>query len=76
MSIIVIRGDLREQLLAAKTETELRDENGNFLGRFVPPMPKIPDLDITEEELASLLAPDRKTYTTDEVLAYVKGLTP
>jgi hypothetical protein len=74
MSIIVVRGELRAQLLAATTESELRDEDGTVLGRFVPPL-KIPDLDLTEEELASLLAPDRKTYTTAEVLAYCKGLT-
>jgi hypothetical protein len=72
MSVIVISGDLREQLLAASGEAELRDESGRVLGKFVPVA--IPELDMTPEEIEAAMSPDRKTYTTAEVLAYVKGL--
>lgn len=56
-------------------EVELRDDHGNLIGRFAPPSRAIPpDFDLTEEEVADLLRPDRKTYTTAEVLAHAKGM--
>jgi hypothetical protein len=71
MSVIIVTGTIRDQLLASEGEVEIRDEAGNVIGSFLPPLP---DLDLTPEELARELASDRKTYTTAEVLAYVKGL--
>ncbi|HKB41373.1 MAG TPA: hypothetical protein VKD72_33415 [Gemmataceae bacterium] len=75
MTVIVVPSPLREQLMVLKEGAELRDEKGELLGRFVPPAYEVPELDLTEEEIASLLAPERKTYTTAEVLEYLKGLT-
>jgi len=40
----------------------------------IPPEFEIPELHLTEEELASRLDPNAKTYTTEEVLAYAKSL--
>ena len=72
MGILVISGPLRDQLLAMSAETELRDESGKVLGRFVPHIDIGPEP--TPEEIAAQLAAGRKTYTTTEILAYVKGL--
>jgi hypothetical protein len=74
MNVIVISGPLREQLMSVDGTVELRDEEGNLLGCFIPPQLEIPELDLTEEEIARRLAPDAKTYTTAEVLAHMKGL--
>ena len=76
MSAIVVTGNLRDQLKLQTEEAELRDESGNVIGRFVPLALKAPDLDISDEEVRQLLAPDRKIYTTAEVLAHLKSLTP
>ena len=76
MSVIVVSGALREQLLALYQAAEVRDEAGNLLGTFEPPKLGVPDWNPTQEELDRLLAPDAKTYTTAEVLAYLKSLTP
>ena len=46
---------------------------GHVPSRFVPAI--LPEPDMTPEANAAALAPDRKTYTTAEVLAYMKGLT-
>ncbi len=72
MSIIVITGALRDQLLANEGEAELRDESGSLIGRFLPP--SAPELDMTDAEIAAQLAPGITTYSTAEVLAHVKGL--
>ena len=74
MATIVVPIEYVHQFWRAKGETELRDPAGNLLGRFVPPVYEIEELDLTEEELADLLRPDRPTFTTAEVLAYAKGL--
>ena len=74
MNVIVVNEEMRAQLLAMTDSAELRDEAGNFLGRFLPPPPEIPEHGLSKEEIESLLAPDRQTYTTAEVLAYIKGL--
>jgi hypothetical protein len=78
MSGIIVDAVLREKLLGAIGGAELRDEQGRKLGRFVPEYDpslfEIPDLDLSEEELARRLAPDAKTYTTAEVLAHLRSL--
>jgi hypothetical protein len=73
MSVIVVPPQIRDQLLASLGEAEIRDESGRFIGRFTPANTEIPELDLTEAEIAALLSPDRPTFTTAEVLAFVKG---
>jgi hypothetical protein len=76
--MIVLDTALKEKLLAAGGSADLYDESGQFLGRFVirddPSLYERPELDISEEELKRLLSPDAKTYTTAEVLAYLRSL--
>jgi hypothetical protein len=76
--MIVIDAAMKEKLLAAGGSADLYDEAGQFLGRFVirndPSLCERPELDISEEELRRRLAPDAKTYTTAEVLAYLRSL--
>ena len=74
MATIVVPIEYLREFWKAKGETEVRDPVGNLLGNFVPVVYEIEELDLTEEELASRLDPNAKTYTTAEVLAYVKGL--
>jgi hypothetical protein len=78
MSVIVIDAALKEKLLVAGGAAELRDEAGNLVGRFLrwedPALYERPELDISEEESKRRLAPDAKTYTTAEVLEYLRGL--
>jgi hypothetical protein len=78
MSWIIVDAALRDRLLNATTGAEFRDEQGRLLGRFVPPNDpdewEIPELGLSEEELARRLAPDAKTYTTAEVLSYLRSL--
>lgn len=74
MSVIVVSGILRDQLMASSGEAELRDDAGKLLGRFVPPERDVPVLDMKDEEIAYELSPDRKTLTTAEVLSHLKGL--
>jgi hypothetical protein len=78
MSQITVDAELRDKLLGAFSETELRDDKGRLLGRFTPsPDPSffvIPGLDLPPEEVARRLSPDAKTYSTDEVLAHLLRL--
>ena len=79
MSVIVVDAAMKAKLLAASGLVELRDENGALLARAEidltdPALYERPELDISEEEVARRLAPDAVTYTTEEVLAYCKGL--
>jgi len=73
MNVIVVPSAFRELLAASAGEVELRDEAGNVLGFFQPQRP-VGELDMTPEEITYELSPDRPTFTTAEVLAYVKGL--
>jgi hypothetical protein len=75
MPDIVIDARLKEKLLAAGGPVVIADESGKKIGRFVPDRNPdgLPALELTPEELARRLAPDCKTYTTQEVLAYCKG---
>ena len=74
MSAIVVTGALRDQMKTCGCEAEIRDEAGELIGRFLPYAAGFPDLGLTEKELARRLAPDAKTHSTAEVLAYCKGL--
>ena len=76
MPTIVIDADLKEKLIAAGGMVTFSDPTGRHLGRFVPSLElfDIPDLDLTPEELERALSPVCKTYTTQEVLARLRGL--
>lgn len=78
MSQITVDAKLRDKLLGVIDETELRDDKGRLLGRFVPsPDPSffvIPGLDLPPEEVARRLSPEARTYTTEEVLAHLRSL--
>lgn len=75
MSTIVVPDEYAQEFRQAKEETELRDRHGNLVGRFIPSRPELPlHHGLTDEEFASRLSPDAKTYTTAEVIAYLKGL--
>lgn len=77
MSQITVDAATRDQLLGTFAETEIRDDQGRLLGRFVPaPDPaffQIPGLDLPPEEVARRLSSEAKTYTTEEVLAYARS---
>jgi hypothetical protein len=77
--VIVVDAAFKAKLLAAGGVAELRDETGAVLGKVVadPSDPTLyvrPELDLSDDEVARRLSPDAVTYTTEEVLAYVKGL--
>jgi hypothetical protein len=78
MSSIIVDAALRDKLLTANSEAELRDEQGRLLGKFVPTPDltffEIPGLDLPPEEVRRRLAPDAKTHTTAEVLEYLRSL--
>ena len=77
MSQITVNAAMRDQFLGAFSETEIRDDQGRLLGRFVPaPDPAffaIPGLELPPEEIARRLSSEAKTYTTEEVLAYARS---
>jgi len=79
MSQITVDAAMRDQLLGTFSETEIRDDQGRLLGRFVPsPDPaffQIPGLDLPPEEIARRLSPDAKTCTPEEVMARLRSLT-
>jgi hypothetical protein len=78
MSTIVIDAALAAKLRAAGQKVELVDEAGFVVGEFVPP-PDPPaallaEMGVTLEEYRRLMEPGRKTYTTAEVLEYLRSL--
>ena len=77
MSVIVIDEAMKAKFLAAGTRAEIRDESGGFVGRFITQSEasefKRP-ADISLDELAKLLSPERKTYSTAEVLDHLRSL--
>ena len=79
MSQIVVDATLRDKLLTAAGGAELRDEQGRMLGRFVPEFDPslfhVPEIGLSPEELARRMAPDAKTYTTEEVMEYLRSRT-
>jgi hypothetical protein len=79
MTHVTVDSALRDKLLGLGAEAELRDEQGRKLGRFVPEFDAalfaIPEIGLSAEELARRMAPDAKTYTTQEVLDYIRSRT-
>jgi len=80
MSEVVVDAATAEKLLAAD-EAVLKDASGRVLGRFrseelrlLYESPEAQDHGMSPEELARALAPDAKTYTTEEVLAHLRSL--
>jgi hypothetical protein len=78
MSTIVVDSKLRERLVALHSSADVRDEQGTLLGEFLPSSNldewESPGPDPSSEELVTLLSPDRKTYSPDEVMARLRGL--
>jgi len=77
MTTIIVDGGMRTKLLAAGRAVGFRDEADNLIGRYVSAEPtEADDSDhgLSPEELQRRLAPDCKTYTTEEVLAHLRGL--
>jgi hypothetical protein len=78
MSQITVDSALRDKLLSASTETELRDDQGRLLGKFFPTPDltffDIPGLDLPPEEVRRRLSPEAKTHTPEEVLARLRSL--
>jgi hypothetical protein len=79
MKKIIVDNAMQDNLLDAFHGAEFRDAQGRLLGRFVPHYDPaffpVPGLDLTQAELDRRTAPDAKTYTTQEVLAYLRSLT-
>ena len=81
MSEFVVDAGTREKLRALGDVVVVKDDTGRILGRFYaepdPSLylaPEAQDHGLSPEELARRLSPDAKTYTTAEVLAYLRGL--
>jgi hypothetical protein len=78
MTAIVVDAAFRAKLLAAGGEAEIRDEDGNLIGRFVGAsnngIEPIRDLvDISDEELDRREREERR-FTADQVLDRIRGL--
>ena len=76
MKTMKVSPSLTFKLWEAKAEeVEIYDALGNPIGRFVPVEPGIsPEEDLSEEEIEHRLSDEMPTYTTAEVLAYLRGL--
>jgi hypothetical protein len=79
MSEIVVDRVTRDRLLAGGETVLVRDESGAIIGRFQRDDVGGTDVlgaGVDFAELQRRAASDEPTYTTAEVLAYVKGRTP
>ena len=81
MPELVVEAPFAAKLQALTDHTIVKDETGRVLGRFVPTVdpaeylePDAQDGGLTEEEWELRLAGGGKTYTTAEVLAYLRSL--
>ncbi|HKA08534.1 MAG TPA: hypothetical protein VKD71_14845 [Gemmataceae bacterium] len=75
MSKLTLPPEFRGQLEKLREPTDLVDESGRPIGRFVPQA----ELDrltrpASDEELRRRLAAKEKTYTTAEVLRHLESL--
>lgn len=80
MSVCVVDAATAEKLLASRDEVIVKDESGRVIGRFMSAELKAQydatqDHGLTPEEMGRRQSQDAKTYTTAEVLAYVRSLT-
>ena len=77
MTKLIVDATLPEKLPGLIYPVELCDANGRILGRYFPELdPAEFDLEpqISEEELRRRAQSDEKTYTTAEVLEYLRKL--
>ena len=78
MTRVICDAALREKLYNLATPIELCDESGRVLARVLPmlgtPLTGSPEPLISHEELEHRRSQGGKTYTTAQVLAYLKGL--
>jgi hypothetical protein len=75
MSKLTLTADIKGQLEKLREATDLVDENGRPIGRFVPQA----ELDrltrpASDDELRRRLAANEKTYSTAEVLRHLESL--
>jgi hypothetical protein len=75
MSKLTLPPDFRKQLEKLRELTDLVDENGQPIGRFVPQS----ELDhltrpLGDDEIRQRLASNRKSYSTAEVLKHLESL--
>ena len=75
MSKLTITADLKRQIEGLREATDLVDEAGRALFRFLP----LEDLErlskpASEEELRRRLANNERTYTTAEVIRHLESL--
>jgi hypothetical protein len=77
MTRLIVDATLPEKLRDLIYPVELCDANGRILGRYFPQLdPAEFDLEpkISQEELRRRAQSDEKTYTTAEVLEYLRKL--
>ena len=78
MNAIVVGDAIQSKMLSVQVETEVRDEQGRRLGRFVPDPDAsffvIPGIDLPPDEIARRLSPNAKTHSGDEVLARLRSI--
>jgi hypothetical protein len=77
MTKLIVDATLPEKLRDLIYPVELCDANGRILGRYFPQLdPAEFDLEpkISQEELRRRAQSDEKTYTTAEVLEYLRKL--
>ena len=73
MSAIIVDNAIQTKMLSVWAETEVRDDQGRRLGRFVPDPDAcffdIPGLDLDPEEVARRLSSNATTHSDEEVFA-------
>jgi hypothetical protein len=78
MTKLIVDATLPEKLVGLVHPVELCDAAGRVMGRYFPHLdPDEYDLEpppMSEEELQRRRSPDQKTYTTAEVLEYLRKL--
>jgi len=78
MTRVIINAEVQGKLLNLKEPLELCDESGRVLARVLPHYDpenyENLEPEISEEELKSLRQYKGKTYTTEEVIAYLEQL--
>lgn len=78
MSAIIVGDAIQTKMLSVSVETEVRDEQGRRLGRFVPDPEasffEIPGIDLPPGEIARRLSPSAKTYSGEQVLARLRSI--
>jgi len=74
MTQVIVDAETRTKLRNLAESFELCDETGRVLGRFTPEPAELREPQVSDEELLRRSRSNEKTYTTDEVLAYLEQL--